>query len=244
MPRKIRFFLPEMPVHVLQRGNNREPVFFDDADCGFYLNCLGEEAVRHGCGIHAYVLMMNHIHLLLTPREGAGVSALMQSLGRRFVAYVNRRHRRSGTLWEGRFKACPVQPDDHLLACYCYIELNPMRAGIVSHPADYRWSSYGRNALAEANGLIAPHVIYRRLGTTEDARCAGYRALMSGGMIPEVIEDIRACVQTGTPFGDDRFRRQIEHELGVKVGYSTRGRPSKGCERDARSAHARRSLTH
>jgi putative transposase len=238
MPRKTRFFLPEVPVHVVQRGNNRQPVFFDDADCGVYLNGLAEEAVGHGCVIHAYVLMVNHIHLLVTPREGEGVSALMQALGRRYVAYVNRRHRRSGTLWEGRFKACPVQPDDHLLACCCYIEANPVRLGVVSDPADYRWSSYRRHALGEANALITPHASYRRLGATERARRASYLALMNDELNPELSKDIRACVQTGTPFGDEEFRRQLEHELGVKVGYSARGRPRKQGRHDAPASGA------
>jgi putative transposase len=141
MPRKRRFFLPDIPVHVVQRGNNRQAVFFDDNDYRVYLDWLADAASQHGCLVHAYVLMTNHIHLLMTPATDQSISAALQALGRRFVPYINHSYQRTGTLWEGRFKASPVQNEDYLLTCYRYIELNPVRAGMVENPADYACSA-------------------------------------------------------------------------------------------------------
>ncbi len=164
MPRKRRFFLPGVPVHVVQRGNNRQAVFFDDNDYRAYLDWLGRAAGEHRCSIHAYVLMTNHVHLLMTPADGQAISATLQALGRRFVPCINHSYRRTGTLWEGRFKASPVQQEGYLLACYRYIELNPVRAQMVDKPDDYPWSSYRVNALGEHNPLLSPHPLYLALG--------------------------------------------------------------------------------
>ena len=146
MRRKPRFFVPGVPIHVLQRGNNRQAVFFDDNDYRVYLDWLSEAATAHGCAIHAYVLMTNHVHLLMTPVERRSVSEAPWTLGRRFVPYINHSYRRTGTLWEGRFKANPIQDEAYLLTCYRYIELNPVRAAMVDDPADYPWSNYRANA--------------------------------------------------------------------------------------------------
>jgi putative transposase len=227
MPRKIRFFLPGVPVHVVQRGNNREAVFFCADDYGTYLDWLREEAAGRGCVVHAYALMTNHIHLLMTPRDRGGLSDTLQALGRRFVPRINHAYARSGTLWEGRFKASPVQEDAYLLACYRYIELNPVRAGMVADPGGYPWSSYRANALGQPDPLLVPHPLYLALGATDAARQAAYRELFETGMEPATLKEIRACLQTGTPLGNDRFREQIERALGVKVGYAARGRPKK-----------------
>lgn len=233
MPRKPRFFVPGVPVHVVQRGNNRQPVFFDDNDYAVYLAWLAEAAAAHGCQVHAYVLMTNHIHLLATPAEARSVSATLQALGRRFVPYINRCYRRSGTLWEGRFKANPVQQEDYLLTCYRYIELNPVRAGMVDDPGDYPWSSYRANALGGADVLQHPHALYCALGANDPARQAAYRALFAAALSADELKDLRACLQTGTPLGNDRFRTEIEAALGVRVGYSSRGRPRKPPAHDA-----------
>lgn len=227
MPRKPRFFVPNVPVHVVQRGNNRQAVFFDDGDYRVYLEWLSEAAATHGCAIHAYVLMTNHVHLLMTPVEHRSVSDTLQALGRRFVPYINRSYGRTGTLWEGRFKANPVQEDAYLLSCYRYIELNPVRAGMVDDPAHYRWSSYGANALGEDNPLLHPHPLYLALGADDAGRHAAYRELVAAGLGAEHLKRLRACLQTGTPLGNERFREQIEQALNVRVGYSTRGRPKK-----------------
>jgi len=227
MPRKRRFFLPDVPVHVVQRGNNRQAIFFDDNDYRSYLSWLADAASDHGCTIHAYVLMTNHIHLLMTPAESASISATMQALGRRYVPYVNQCYRRTGTLWEGRFRASLVQEERYLITCYRYIELNPVRAAMVPDPADYPWSSHRANALGEKDSLLRPHPIYLAMGQNKAQRQAAYRELFSTGIDPDSLRTLRACLQTGTPLGNDRFREQIEQALGVKVGYSSRGRPQK-----------------
>ena len=225
MPRKRRFFLPDMPVHVVQRGNNRQAIFFDDNDYRVYLDWLGDAAASHACAIHAFVLMTNHIHLLLTPRTSQAVSATLQAVGRRFVPYINHCHGRTGTLWEGRFRASTVQEDAYLLVCYRYIELNPVRAGMVDVPAAYPWSSYRANALGERSPLVSPHPVYLALGRDAPERQAAYQGLVAAQLDPALLQDVRSCLQTGTPLGNDRFRLQIEQALGVKVGYSRRGRP-------------------
>jgi len=227
MPRKRRFFLPGVPVHVVQRGNNRQAVFFDDNDYRVYLDWLGTAAGACGCIVHAYVLMTNHVHLLMTPSKGEAISETLQAVGRRFVPYVNHCYGRTGTLWEGRFKASAVQEEGYLLACYRYIELNPVRAGMVERPEDYRWSSYHANAMGAGDPLLSPHPLYLALSIGASERQAAYRKLFEAHLDPDLVRNVRACLQTGTPLGNDRFRAQIEQALGVGVGYSTRGRPKK-----------------
>jgi len=227
MPRKPRFFIADLPTHIVQRGHNRQPVFLAEDDYGGYLNWLGEAADRWGCAIHAYVLMTNHVHVLMTPTDAEGISRVMQYVGRRYVPYVNHTYRRSGTLWEGRFKASLVQAQAYLLACYRYIELNPVRAGMVAAPGDYAWSSYRSNALAEENPILTPHADYLALGRSETARRVAYQELFATFLDQELVTQMRQCLQTGTPFGNDRFREQIEQTLGRKVGFSKRGRPKK-----------------
>ena len=154
MPRKPRFFVPGVPVHIVQRGNNRQAIFFEEIDYEVYLSLLMEAIDRYGCEVHAYVLMTNHTHILATPSEKISLGRMIQYVGRHYVPYINRKYGRSGTLWEGRFKAAMIETSAYLLACYRYIELNPVRAGMVRHPGDYRWSSYGCNGLQSHNGLI------------------------------------------------------------------------------------------
>ena len=228
MPRKPRFDLPDVPVHVVQRGNNRQPVFFSDADRRAYLEWLGEAAERYGCAIHAYVLMTNHIHLLATPPTVGATSRMMQYVGRYYVPYINRAHGRSGTLWDGRYKASLVDSDRYLLVCQRYIELNPVRAGLAKAPADYRWSSYAANAQGVFDALVRPHPTYNMLGATPAARRSAYRALFEDALDPAGVEDMRRAVQTGTPLGGAAFRARIETALGHRIGLMRRGRPSRG----------------
>ncbi len=155
MPRRARVFLPEIPLHIIQRGNNRQACFYAEEDYGFYLDCLQEYAIKTRCQIHAYVLMTNHVHLLATAVDVQGAGELMKALGQRYVQYVNRRYRGRGTLWEGRFRSCLTEEESYLLACMRYIELDPVRAEMVSHPAEYRWSSYRANAQGEVNALVS-----------------------------------------------------------------------------------------
>ena len=164
MPRLGRYFLADRPLHVIQRGNNRTPIFFGDEDYERYGDWLGEAAAEHGCAIHAYVLMTNHVHLLVTPARALSLPRAMQSLGRRYVRYVNAAHGRTGTLWEGRYRAAPIDSDAYFLACCRYIELNPVRAGLTAHPREYPWSSWRAHAQGIADPLAADHPLYSGLG--------------------------------------------------------------------------------
>ena len=177
MPRRPRLMLPDTPLHVIQRGNNRQACFFADEDYHFYLDWLGEYAGKSGCRIHAYVLMTNHVHLLLSAEGAEGAGALMKALGQRYVQYVNRTYRRSGSLWEGRFRSSLTQEEHYLLACQRYIELNPVRAGMVEHPGEYRWSSYRANAQGEESPLLTRHETFLALGGDAESRQAAYREL-------------------------------------------------------------------
>ena len=227
MPRKPRFYLPGVPAHVVQRGNARQAVFFDESDYASYLEWLAEGAERFGCAIHAYVLMTNHVHLLLTPKDAPAISRTLQHVGRKYVTHVNHRYGRSGTLWEGRHKGSLIDSEPYALACSRYIEMNPVRAGMVNTPEAYRWSSYRRHALGEGADWLQPLDEYLRLAGNADDRQRAYRALFGAGPRADELRAIRSCLQTGTPLGNDRFREQIEKVLGRKVGQSRRGRPRK-----------------
>ncbi len=227
MPRKPRFYVPGVPVHLVQRGHNRTACFFAEEDYRRYLEALTDAAKRHGCRIHAYVLMTNHVHLLITPIDESAISRMMQTLGRHYVLYVNRVYQRTGTLWEGRHKASVIDSESYLLVCYRYVELNPVRAGIVAAPGEYRWSSYRHHALAEPNPVIDEHPLYRGLGETVHDRCAAYRDLFKAQLDPDHIRAVREATNIGLPLGNHRFREQIEAALQRKVGYAKRGRPRK-----------------
>lgn len=225
MPRKPRFFLPGVPVHAIQRGNNRQPVFFEDEDYRMYLTWLTAAAEKYACQIHAYVIMTNHVHLLATPGQQDSISGLFQYIGRHYVSYVNKKYQRTGTLWEGRYKASLIDEEPYLLSCYRYIELNPVRAGMVSAPEDYPWSSYRCNALGEDNLLLKPHRLYAQLAKSDEQRRVAYQSLFSGALDDAVVNEVRASTQSGTPLGSQRFHEAIERSLQVKVGYARRGRP-------------------
>ncbi len=228
MPRKPRMYLPGVPCHVVQRGNNRDACFFAEEDYRFYLECLGSAARRYRVAVHAYVLMTNHVHILMSPEEEAGVSRVVQSVGRRYVQYVNRTYRRSGTLWEGRHKSSLVQVETYFLSCQRYIELNPVRAGMVRHPGDYRWSSYHHNALGHHDSLIRPHLLYQGLGCNKGTRHVAYRELFDIELPLEDIHRIRKAATFSMPLGDNRFREQVESALNRRIGQTYRGRPRKG----------------
>ena len=223
MARQPRFVLPGQPQHVIQRGNNRTVIFADEADYLCYLQMLTDASNRHGCKIHAYVLMPNHVHLLVTPESGQGISRVMQSLGRRYVQYFNYRYQRTGTLWEGRYKATLVDTEQYLLTCYRYIELNPVRAGMIGHPADYRWSSFRHNALGQPDALITCHKIYQALGPDDIQRQQRYRALFEQVIDPKIVEGIREATNKGWVFGNDRFKQQIALLLDRQLEPKCRG---------------------
>lgn len=227
MARLGRYFLPDQPLHVIQRGNNRQRIFFAAADYVCYRGWLAEAAAKHGCAIHAYVLTINHVHLLLTPARADSLPRLMQSLGRRYVRSVNMARGRSGTLWEGRYRAAPIDGDAHLLACSRYIELNPVRARLVRHPRQYRWSSYRALAEGADDALVRPHALYRGLGRSEGERRAAYRDLFRDALDPDFVDDLCAATNGGWALGPERFKRAIADALGRRVTPLPRGRKPK-----------------
>lgn len=188
--------------------------------------------MRYLCDIHAYVLMTNHVHLLVTPQNMVGVTRMMQYVGRHYVPFINHKYGKSGSLWEGRYKASLIQEDAYLLCCMRYIELNPVRANMVNSPADYRWSSYRANASGAKNGLIKHHPLFQHLGSTEVSRQKAYKALFQAHVGQVEFENIRAAWQTGTPLGNEVFREKVENTLKQKVGQTRRGRPFKPKEVD------------
>jgi len=171
--------------------------------------------------------MTNHVHILATPLEKISLSRMMQYVGRYYVPYVNKKYSRSGTLWEGRFKAAIVDTAVYLLACYRYIELNPVRAGMVQCPGEYPWSSYGKNALQLANRLISEHAEYCNLGTSDKERAESYKLLFEQALPENELDQLRIHTQSGTPLGSSKFREQIELTLAMKIGQPSRGRPGR-----------------
>ena len=227
MPRKPRHYLPGIPAHIIQRGNNRQACFYTPEDYRFYLTCLSEAADRFDVAIHAYVLMTNHVHLLMTPAHEEGIGHLIQSVGRRYVRYINGLYQRSGTLWEGRHKGSLIDSEHYLLACYRYIELNPVRANMITDPAEYRWSSYRHHAFGEQDPIIRDHALYERLGKTPAERQQAYQLLFKTHVNESQLKHIRETAQSSVPLGNERFREQIEAALGRRVGSGQRGRPRK-----------------
>lgn len=225
MPRKARLLLDGIPLHLIQRGNNRSTCFYADDDYAYFLELLGDQCRALDIQLHAYCLMTNHTHLLLTPEKACAVSKLMKRLGQRYVQRINRLYRRTGTLWEGRFKSALVSSDRYLLACYRYIELNPMRAGMVEHPGEYRWSSYRINAQHGLGQLITPHPNYLDLAPDPEQRREAYRELFRTALEPGLVDQLRIATNKGITFGNDRFKQEIEDATGRRMN-SKRGRPT------------------
>ena len=225
MPRRSRLVHTDVPLHVIQRGNNRQACFFDEEDRRRYLEWLAVYSAECGCRVHAYVLMTNHVHLLLTPSSPGSAGRLMKRLGQRYVQHVNRTYRRSGTLWEGRFRSCPVQEDGYLLRCYRYIELNPVRAGMVSHPGDYSWSSYAANASGDRTPVVTPHPLYLALGKSSAERRSAYRALFRASLPKAFLEQVRRATNGNFALGEERFQAEISAALGRRVVPGHPGRP-------------------
>lgn len=215
MARRPRLVLPAVPLHIIQRGNNRNPCFAGETDYLVYLSLLRQYAAASACQIHAYVLMTNHVHLLLSSGSRDGPSMLMRRLGQHYVQYFNRRHGRTGTLWEGRFRSCLVEQERYLLICHRYIELNPVRAHMVNDPGAYPWSSFRTNALGEENALITPHVVYAGLGKHAAERRSAYRYLFHEAMSDQLLDQIRYASNSNSPLGPDTFVADTSRLLGV-----------------------------
>jgi putative transposase len=217
MARRLRLILPGVAVHVIQRGVNRGACFRADVDYLVYLSNLRSLAAKHGCAVHAYCLMTNHVHLLLTPSAATSCTRLMRDLGQRYVPYFNSRHGRTGTLWEGRFRSCIVESARYVMACYRYIELNPMRAGMVSHPAGYLWSSYAVNSGARSDPSISPHPEFLALATDPQKCHVSYRALFGEGIDEALLQAIRDATNTGYPLASEAFKNTVIAPLGRKT---------------------------
>ncbi len=227
MPRRPRIHLPDVPQHVIQRGVDRQPIFFSDEDRIFYLDWLEEYAQKRGIFLHAYCLMTNHVHLLLSAPSTEALAGLMQDIGRRYVQYVNRTYQRSGGLWQGRYKSSLVQTERYLLSCMRYVELNPVRAGMVQAPGDYRWSSYQANALGGDNKRLTPHAEYHSLAADARKRQQAYGELFVTEVDDPAWNLIRSATQQGVLVGDSHFAELIEQRLGRSVLPRPPGRPQK-----------------
>jgi putative transposase len=228
MARLPRFFTKGYPLHIIQRGNNFDPVFASEPDYLYFLDCLERAADENELAIHAYVLMTNHVHLLATPAHEVSAPRTLQSIGRRYSQYFGYKRRRGDTLWEGRYRSTVVDPEAYLLKCMRYIELNPVRARkSTDRPANYPWSSYQGNALGRQDTLLTPHLVYRRLGKTDAERRKAYRQLFRTQLREADIEAIRMNTNRGWGLGNERFRAKIEALSGRRASPLPRGRPPK-----------------
>lgn len=225
MARLPRLTLPGYPHHILQRGNNRQPIFSSATDYQFMLELLYDNARKFDVAIHAYVLMDNHFHLLVTPRIPEGLSQMMQSVGRRYVRYFNDAQSRTGTLWEGRYKSTLIQPGPYLLACMAYFDLNPVRSGLVAHARDYPWSSYGHYIGQRTDKLITPHELMWTLGNTPFAREAAYAELVQSGISPVQQAALTDSVSHGWALGESDFVADLQKKTDRRLVKRTPGRP-------------------
>lgn len=227
MPRRSRLNITGVPQHLIQRGNNRQATFFAEEDYRAYIGWLVDAAKKHHCRIYAYVLMTNHVHLLASTTKAMGLSLMMQHVGRYFVRYINHTYRRSGTLWEGRFKASLVDTENYFLRCCRYIECNPVRAGMVEGPGEYHWSSYRSHAFGLPDPLTVSHEQYEQLGHSDEARQAAYRNLFHTELETKELAEIRDSTNRGYPLGSERFKDEIAKALQRSVRPPKRGRPPK-----------------
>lgn len=230
MARHPRFDFPGITRHVVQRGVDRQACFRCRDDYLFFRDELGQAADRHGVALHAYALMGNHVHLLMTPGEAGATSRMMQALGRRYVARFNLRHGRTGTLWEGRFKAALVESRRYVLACHRYIELNPVRAGIVPHPGAYEWTSFHHNALGRDEPCLQAHPEYNGLGADPEARRKAYRGLFERPVDPAEADTLRLHTRQQRILASDAFHAHIGPSVRPEATPRSRGRPRKSID--------------
>ena len=227
MARQPRLSLAGYPHHIIQRGNNRQLIFMDVADRQLFLDLLEEHSRQFGVAIHSYVLMDNHIHVLATPSTAEALPGMMQAVGRRYVRYFNDRYHRTGTLWDGRYKSTLVQSESYLLICMAYVDLNPVRAGMVAQPADYAWSSHGHYTGQRTDKLITPHPLAWELGNTPFAREAAYASLVQGGLAQRAQTAITDSVLYGWALGDAEFVANLQKKTRRRLVKGQAGRPKK-----------------
>lgn len=227
MARLPRLSVPGYVHHVIQRGNNRQAIFQSPVDRERMLQLMDEHARQHGVAIHAYVLMDNHFHLVLTPDSGEGLSRMMQAVGRRYVRYFNDAHGRSGTLWEGRYRSTLIEADRYLLACMAYVELNPVRVGLVTQARDYFWSSHGHYIGLRGDRLVTPHPLYWALGNTPFAREAAYAQLVQDGVASPIQRALTESTLHGWALGDAQFLAELQKKTERRLGKGRPGRPAR-----------------
>lgn len=225
MARLPRLTVPGYPHHIIQRGNNRQPIFAGTPDYELLLSLVDEHAHKQHVAIHAYVLMTNHFHLLATPETEEGIPQMMQAVGRRYVRNYNLRHARTGTLWEGRYKSTLVQAERYLLACMVYIDLNPVRAGMVADPADYHWSSYLHYIGRRNDKMVTPHPLYWELGNTPFARDEAYAALVRAGVGDKVKQALTDSALRGWALGEPDYVAELQRRTARRVSPGQAGRP-------------------
>lgn len=227
MARLPRLVVPHQPHHVIQRGNNRQTIFLDTDDHLFFLGWLKDAAKAFKVAIHAYVLMPNHLHLLATPQDDTGLSRMMQWVGRHYVPYFNKKYQRTGTLWEGRYRATVIDSERYFLVCSRYIELNPVRAGLVSDPMQYQWSSLAHHIGVRSDPLVNDHMLYWALGNTPFDRELAYRNLIDLGLAADEANKITQATIKGWALGSDQFKATIGKLTVRRVTPAKRGRPAK-----------------
>jgi putative transposase len=227
MARLPRLVLPNQPHHLIQRGNNRQNIFREAEDYQRFLSWLKESAKFYGVAIHAYVLMPNHLHLLASPSEQQSLASLMQKVGRLYVPWFNKKYARTGGLFEGRFRTSLVDTERYFMVCSRYIELNPVRAHVVSDPGDYAWSSYSHHAGIRQDPLVSDHPLYWSLGNTPFQREASYMDMVRQGISDEEVAQISLAVNKGWPLADYSFKLDLERKTARRILPAKRGRPSK-----------------
>lgn len=225
MARLPRLTVPGYPHHIIQRGNNRQPIFATNADNELLLALIDEHARKQHVAIHSYVLMTNHFHLLATPETTEGIPQMMQAVGRRYVRTYNLRHARTGTLWEGRYRSTLVQAERYLLACMVYIDLNPVRAGMVAGPADYRWSSHQHYMGMRTDRIVTPHPLYWELGNTPFAREQAYGALVQAGISQAQQRALTDSALRGWALGEPEYVAELQKRTERRVARGRAGRP-------------------
>jgi putative transposase len=226
MARLPRLTVPGYPHHVIQRGNNRQAIFATSADYEMLLSLLEQNGKKFSVDIHAYVLMTNHFHLLATPQTDTGLPQMMQAVGRSYVRYFNDLHARTGSLWEGRYRSTLIQTDRYLLACMAYIDLNPVRAGIVREAKEYAWSSHGHYIGLRDDKIVSPHSLFWVLGNTPFAREAAYADLVRAGITPAQQADLTRSALNGWALGEESFVSDLQKRTARRVVKGQAGRPT------------------
>jgi putative transposase len=227
MARLPRYSIINQPQHIILQGRDGQTIYFEDQDCQYFHDCLDVATFNYNLKLHAWVLMPDHVHLLATPGNSDSVSRMVQSIGRNYVQYFNECYDGSGTLWEGRYRATVLDASNYLLTCSRYIELNPVRNGLVGKPQDYRWSSYAHNALGQSDEMISPAREYLRLGDSDAERVKAYRKLFQQKLEKQQVDKITEATLKGWVLGDQRFAAKIEKLSGRRATPLPKGRPRK-----------------